>query len=172
MCVCFTKYFLTSFLFCVSQHCFIHPWCVAGSVLWGLLDPSELRLSAPASVVPSSSLPRLGPGASRPQPAGPFPPPTAVWAWSWWYEGRTGEGQQSRDFQNKMPPAETKAVVKMYLLDLFFMIFILQMWTIVLTYIDTFDIVADSVNSHVVTPVSTSWQSITAHMRLTTEWNL
>lgn len=81
----------------VSQHCFVHPGRVVGPVLRGLLESTELRLSAPAHVLPSPPLPRLGPGAPRPQPAGPLPPPTAVWAWSWWYEGRTGEGRQGRD---------------------------------------------------------------------------
>lgn len=84
------------FISCVFQHCFVHPGRVAGPVLWGLLEPSKLRVSASAPRLPSPPLPRLGPGAPCPQPAGPLPPKTAVWAWSWWYEGRTREGHQSR----------------------------------------------------------------------------
>lgn len=60
------------------QHRLLHPGRVAGPVLGGLLEPSQLRLSAPAAVLPAPPLPRLGPGASRPQPAGPLPPATAV----------------------------------------------------------------------------------------------
>lgn len=88
------SYFVIYVVLCVMQHCLVHPWRLAGPVLRGLLEPSQLWLSAPASVLPSPPLHRLGPGAARPQPAGPLPPPTAVWAWSWWYEGRTGEGPQ------------------------------------------------------------------------------
>lgn len=60
------------------QHRLVHPGRVAGPVLRGLLEPAQLRLSAPAAVLPSPPLPGLRPGAPRPQPAGPLPPPTAV----------------------------------------------------------------------------------------------
>lgn len=90
-------------IICISvfQYGFIYPGRLAGPVLRGLLEPSQLRMSAPAHVLPSPPLPRLGPGAPSPQPSGPFPPPTAVWAWSWWYEGRTGEGAQGREQKPK-----------------------------------------------------------------------